>query len=155
VSRRYGRNQKRQARATEEDLRAQLTQAATEIRKARSENGELRGELRQVAEALGPNFIGLTPRIMTMRMEDLMGRREIRMPRPFSTAVESLPVMDARAQESPMDGRMHIQVRLAGGEVAYAISRGALRDTPVGPLTEAISRALAVRLLQLLGRGRA
>lgn len=151
MSRRYGRNQKRRARAAI----AQLEQKATDLQTGmamdrallRSQTQrieEQREQLKDVARILGTNFIGLQPALWNFsdkHAPDYFRSRvdggDVRM--------QTLRTNITTAQDRP-DYMVHFRATLMDVVVGYSISECALRDGPEDYIVRRISDEMA-RLL--------
>lgn len=163
MSRRYGRNQKRRARAEI----AKLEQRATELQTGmamdralmRSQTEKLNAQaarLKFVANVLGTNFIGLEPALWKFRDEH--------RPDYFRCPVDGgdvlMHTMRANITTAPdrHDYMVHFHVELAGESVAYSISECALRDGPedyiVRRISDEMGRLLMGELRKKFGRSR-
>lgn len=150
MSRRYGRNQKRAARRRIEQLErreADYTEAYNRDTIAlRRQLSKAQDELHRVQQALGPDFIGLSPSEVARRTETLADPEDWRVPvgdgsvTMWSMAYECFTVSD-RPQH-----QIHFRVRLAGACVGYALSGPALYRAPAGYLARQIGEEMA-RLL--------
>lgn len=153
MSRRYGRNQRRRARAHVAELEAQAAELQHQASSARSEANSYRWQLADVREALGPHFIGLPPQMLGPEIWRLYELDRVRLPGPADDAIE----VRAMTYETVVDSTkpthyMHFLVHLAGGEVAYAISSAALLNAPAEVVARQIGHQLATRLVRDLRR---
>lgn len=151
MSRRYGRNQKRRARAAI----ARLEQRATELQTGmamdrallRSQTqriDELRAQLKDVAEIMGTDFIGLEPALW--KFNDKHKLDYLRCPVDGGDVLIHTMRTKITSDRLRPDYMVHFRAELAGETVGYAISECALRDAPEGYIVRRISDEMA-RLL--------
>lgn len=159
MSRRYGRNQKRRARERMAALEADVTRMDSArgmsealARDAFAQRDRSQDELRRVMQALGPNFIGLSP--VEAAFSAVPAREDqFRMLAPDdSIATMHMLKINTVDWGNSVACMMHVRARLAGGESAYALSARAIADTPAEVLAHHLSRELALYLLEALRR---
>lgn len=152
MSRRYGRNQKRQAQARIAELEEAYWMLDGLHQHTVRQRDRLREQLDRVTQALGPNFIGLDP-VEAALSSVLPHAGRFRMLAPNDDAV-TMQMMSMRVTDAgdSADCRMHIRATLAGGDVAYAISESALRDCDATFLAQQITRQMAPALVKALRR---
>lgn len=153
MSRRYGRNQRRRARAHVAELEAQAAELQHQASSARFEANTYRWQVADVREVLGPHFMGLPPQMLGPEIWRLYELDRALLPGPADDVIE----VRAMTYETVFDSTkpphyMHFLVRLAGGEVAYAISSAALRNAPAEVVARQIGRQLATQLVRDLRR---
>jgi len=163
VSRRYGRNQKRRARAeiaqreqTITNLQTGMAMDRALLRSQTQRIEELRGQLKDVASILGTNFIGLKPALWKFS--------DKHRPDYFRCPVDGGDVLMRTMRTGITDGNgrpdymVHFHVELAGEPVSYAISECALRDGPedyiVRRISDEMARLLMGELRRKFGRSR-
>lgn len=161
MSRRYGRNQKRRARA---DI-AQLEQKATALqagmamdrellRNQTQRIDELRAQLEDVAQIMGTDFIGLEPALW--KFSDKHKLDYLRCPVDGGDVL--MHTMRARITSDRLrpDYAVHFRAELAGEQVGYTISECALRDAPEGlivrRLADEMARLLMIELRKKFGK---
>jgi hypothetical protein len=163
MSRRYGRNQKRRARAEI----AKLEQVAAELQagmemdrgllqfQAREINRQ-QSQLNDVARIMGTNFIGLQPALWKFSDKHQPDYFRCRV-NDGDVQMHVMRTHIASAPDRP-DYMMHFRVELAGEPVGYAISECALRDGPedyvVRCIAEEMARLLMSELRKKFGRSR-
>ncbi len=152
MSRRYGRNQKRRARAEIAKLEQRTTELQTGMEMDRallqSQGAKLSAQdarLKFVAKVLGTDFIGLEPALWKFK--------DKHRPDYFRAHVNDGDVMRhtmrtqiTSACDRP-DYMVHFRVELAGEPVGYAISECALRDGPEDYIVRRISDEMAQLLV--------
>jgi len=153
MSRRFGRNQRRRLR--EELAKAQRAAylAINDVRFAREQIAvatnraiELSQQLETVQHAVGEHFIGLPPKHFVTLMEQLHGRDLERLRMSIYGAQATAAILQVQCVDNTLPGQFHFHARLAGGAVAYGISYGALRMTPIPVLARQIAAELAPAL---------
>lgn len=144
MSRRYGRNQKRRARAEIAQLEQRTTELQAGMRSQTLEISRQQSQLNDVARIMGTNFIGLQPALRMFSDKHL--------PDWFRAHVQGGAVMMhtmrthiTTAPDRP-DYMMHFRATLMDEVVGYAISECALRDGPEDYLVRCIAEEMA-RLL--------
>lgn len=151
MSRRYGRNQKRRARAEIAKMELELVNLRTDMALDRTQLQSLRQEIEErdeqlkfVAQVLGTNFIGLRPALYAFENKHA--------PDEFRWAVDGgdvrIHTMRANitvARDRP-DYMVHFRATLMDEVVGYSVSECALRDAPEGYIVRRISDEMA-RLL--------
>lgn len=153
MSRRYGRNQKRRARAEI----AQLEQKATELQAAMvldrallrhqtQKINELQSRLEDVARIMGTNFIGLEPALWKFQEKHQINR--FRCPVDGGDVVMHTMMAGITKDQFRPDYMVHFRVDLAGESVGYTISEVALRHGP----EEYIARRISEEMAQMLVR---
>ena len=150
MGRRYGRNQKRKARLRIEELETAHRMADALLKRVASQRDRLRTELNMVSDALGPNFIGLSPVEAALKCASVKDGRMLDPDGDVAT-MHCLAVHTVDGNDS-MDARMHIRANLADGSVAYAISQRALMDCEASFLAVRIAQELAPALVASLRR---
>ena len=157
MSRRYGRNQKRRAR--EEIARLERERASWEEGYRRDVPflertlAEKRAALAAVADALGPAFVGLPLNELMLRIFDVADAERapdsfMSIP-PGGTEPVTMHVLKMRVQDRVGD-MVHVRVRLAGTDAAYALSETAIRQMPARALAKNLSEQLAAFLVREL-----
>lgn len=155
MSRRFGRNQRRRARAEIAQLEQKVADLSSAmemdralLRQQTQKIGALRGQLENVARIMGTNFIGLEPKLLDFS-------RSIRSD-PFRYPVDGgdvlVHVMKSRVtvcRDRP-DYMIHFRVDLASEAAGYAISECALRDAPEDYIVRLISEEIAHTLVREL-----
>lgn len=161
MSRRYGRNQKRRARAEIAKLEQKAANLQTGmemdralIRHQSQKIEEHREQLNFVASILGTNFIGLKPALWKFSDKHRLDY--------FRCPVAGGDVMMHTMRTGITDGNgrpdymVHFHVELAGETGSYAISECALRDGPedyiVRRISDEMSRLLMDELRKKFGR---
>lgn len=162
MSRRYGRNQKRRARAqiaalTERsrELYAGQIEAQRTIHGLSTTVAAKDAELTHVAKVLGVHFIGLKPKL---REFEARMRDEFRFRVTGGDVTMHLLRANIVSEPSRPDCMVHFRARLAEEEVGYAISECALRDGPedyiVRQISDEMGRLLMGELRMKFGRSR-
>jgi len=163
MSRRYGRNQKRRARAEIAKLEQRTAELQTGMAMdralLRSQTEKLNAQatrLKFVATVLGTDFIGLEPALWEFRDKH---RQDF-----FRARVKDgdvmMHTMRTHIITDPFrpDYMVHFRVQLAGEAVGYAISECALRDGPedyiVRHISDEMARLLIGELRKKFGRSR-
>lgn len=162
MSRRYGRNQKRRAR---EELANVMALADYRIKAHAESLNMLQGALREkrdalaaVADALGPAFVGLPLNELMLRIFDVAYVEDapdsfMAVP-PGASDPVTMQVLKMSAHDDLVRDRVHVRVRLAGGDVAYALSDAAIRQMPADALARNVGRHIAEFLVsELVKRG--
>ncbi|MCD9087396.1 hypothetical protein [Stenotrophomonas sp. SY1] len=149
MSRRYGRNQRRRAREQVAQLEAQAVVLDQRTRRAEINAAQLRCQLDDVREALGPHFMGLPPQMLAGEIWRLYELDRARLPGPSGDAVEVRAMtFDCIVDSTHQTNFLHFLVRLAGGKAAYAISSAALLNAPAEAVARQIGRQIATRLVR-------
>lgn len=162
MSRRYGRNQKRRAReeiARLEQERARLNEAyRRDVPFLERALAEKRDALAAVADALGPAFVGLPLNELMLRIFDTADMEHAPdsfpiMP-PGGDARLTMQVLNIQSSEDRVQDMVHVRVRLAGVQSAYALSNASIRRLPGRVLAKNIAEELAAHLVrELVQRG--
>ena len=154
MSRRYGRNQKRRARAEIAQLEQRTAELQAGMRSQTWEISRQQSQLNDVARIMGTNFIGLHPALWKFS--------DRHQPDYFRCRVNDgdvqMHVMRTHIASAPdrPDYMVHFRVELAGEPVGYAISECALRNGPedyvVRCIAEEMARLLMAELRKKFGR---
>lgn len=144
MSRRYGRNQKRKARAVIAALDSERQQALAHAERLAQTSLRQAYELELVRDALGPSFVGLP----IHEIEKLAGpgRDDFRMLAPGGNAV-TMRQMTVDSLDDVLSDRLHMRVRLADGTASYAISMAALLHSPPEFMARQLASEIAPALL--------
>ena len=163
MSRRYGRNQKRRARAQI----AALMERSRELYAGQIENQRTiqglsatvaakEAELAHVAKVLGTNFIGLKPALWKLRDKNQEHLFRARVS-DGDVLMHTMRTNITTGSDRP-DYMVHFHAELAGECVGYAISECALRDGPedyiVCKISDEMGRLLMGELRKKFGRSR-
>lgn len=148
MSRRYGRNQKRRARQEIERLRCAHALADGLSKRLLAENARLQDQLANVVDALGPNFVGLPPEVAAYQATQYDWDRGNYRALASGDDVVSMQMLCIEDGRDRVSNRIHFRVRLADGNIGYALSEQALWDTPAAVL----GRQLAVEIAPALVR---
>lgn len=152
MTRRYGRNQKRRARAQAAEMEKMIIslrdgmvmdRALLEQQRRRIDKQD--EQLKLVAKVLGTNFIGLEPALWEFKDKNLPDW----LRRPVQGGDVMMHVMKAyitEAKDRP-DYMMHFRVKLMDEVVGYAISECALRDGPDEYIVHRIGEEMATLLV--------
>lgn len=151
MSRRYGRNQKRRARAeiaqleqTTANLRTGMAQDRALLQRQRRDIDERDEQLKLVAQVLGTNFIGLRPALYVFRDKHAPDYFRCRVDG-GDVRMQTMRADITTAPDRP-DYMVHFRATLMDELVGYAISECALRDGPEDYIVRRISDEMA-RLL--------
>lgn len=154
MSRRYGRNQKRRALARIEQL--ELAAAALHIAasQARDSAAFARAELEHVREALGENFIGLSPMQIAYRLNAQRDPLDWKHPIGGENDLVTMHALSfqCRDESDRHEYQMHFRFDLAGQTVGYAVSEPAIRRTPPKHLARQLAVAMSIHLVDALRR---
>lgn len=162
MSRRYGRNQKRRAREELANVMAmadyRLKANAESLRMIQGVLQEKRDALAAVADSLGPAFVGLPLNELMLRIFDVAYAEDA--PDSFASVPPGasnpviMHVLKMSAHDDLVRDRVHVRVRLAGGDTAYALSEAAIRQMPADALARNLGRHIAEFLVsELVKRG--
>lgn len=145
MGKRYGRNQKRRARERIAQLQLACTRDAGLLKYMADKARDLEGQIANLADALGVNYVGLPAREIAMKVSDLKFGDSFRYLAP-NNAVASAHLMHVDAEH---DERLsvHFRVRLGPGYVAYAVSSQALMSSPARFLARRMADEMAPTLL--------
>lgn len=154
MSRRYGRNQKRRARAaierlqaTEQALRDEMATARHSAERWREKALSLQGKVELTAKILGTNFVGVEEKLLEIGDADL--RERFRHPVGDSIVYMHTMRVDVRDSTRP-DHLMHALVSLGGECVAYSISEPTIRWLEPQDLCQLIGPQIARMLVPRL-----
>lgn len=144
MSRRYGRQQKRKAREQIAQLEFANRQLQAGFEVASRRVTELRESLKQITDVLGPNFIGLPPKQLAMRVENSF--------RLFTDAgperMHLVEIAMRTASNEHPQKQLHCHVILANGQSAYALSEAALLQLSEDQLINRIAPEIAQHLVR-------
>jgi hypothetical protein len=139
VSRRFGRNQRRRARDEVARLGQALSMESGLREHIASERDKLRFDLNEARRMLPAMSLALPPGVMQLR-QSAQDRLEVQVFPPVSrdmcaagTSVRDtirvlpLRVMLAHCDRDQFAGMLHVRVRFADGQVAYAVTDESLR----------------------------
>lgn len=152
MSRRFGRNQKRAARERIANLDEALSMTSALLARVVDQRNRLRGELNDVIEALGPDFIGLSAREAVMRAAPEDEEWQV----PVGDGQMTVYAMQVRCYDHSLAAKhqLHFRVRLAGQETGYAMSAAAVWHTPAAFLARRMADRIATELVkELRARG--
>lgn len=147
MSRRYGRNQKRVARQRIAELEVAVAMCQRELVNTGDALADAREELRDVAVALGRDFIGLRPGAIAMtarefaRVQDAGSFRAV-----IGDSVATMCLLNSDVIRDP-GFATHVHISIGGRKVGYAISLAALHYTPAGLLARRIANEVGHRLV--------
>ncbi len=150
MGKRYGRNQKREARLEIERLERARDywedrhRAETSILKARLNHAQR--DLDNVRDALGPNFIGFTPVEISSRARSMRDDSGFLWPVPGGDLTMQTMALKSFDTSEKADHQLHFRVTLADHSIGYALSVPALLHTP----PEFLSRSIAYEMAQQL-----
>ena len=146
MAKRYGRNQKRKARAHAEALQQALTMQYSLAREMSARISRIDKQLQNCARVLGVGFIGLEPEIY--RLRDKMNTETMRAIT-ADGAIVNLARMDTRVStDSRPTHMLHFRLYLGGVQVSYAITHQALRDAPKEIIIQELSREMATQFVE-------
>lgn len=149
MGKRFGRNQRRRAREVEQELgQLRVAYGMTEglCRHQGNKIRDLESSIQLFARALGPNFIGLSPRKLEMEAMRMADHDTLRMMSPSGDVIESA-VMHTRSRSNNITDQAHFIVHFAGKEIGYAVSMAALYDTDEKVMARHMVEQMAPRLL--------
>lgn len=147
MSRRYGRNQKRKAREQIAKLTRHLEGCDRDMILLRQQRDDARRQLDNVRQALGPNFIGLSPEMLVRRAFELGENYDFRYQAPGGDVPMRSLVYRSFTDSERHVHQLHFRVELAGRKVGYAISYPALLHAPAEYLARAIGHEVAHMLV--------
>lgn len=164
MSRRFGRQQKRKMRAQI----AELERANARIQEAYDLNvaltrdfssklNEMRGTFNNLEGVLGPYFIGLPPKVVSVReIHDVYQMPELsRAPtkawdscdlNDIEAKVYALENTMLKAEYRTMLGCMHVRLRGPAGDFAYSTTREALMRMPKNMLLSRLAQEFALAM---------
>jgi len=153
MTKRYGRNQKRRARAQAEALQADVQAARQALTLEQALVGKMRAridrqekQLQDCARVLGVAFIGLEPAVYAI--ENRTHAQQFRALTVDGTRIE-LAHMTARVFTDSHPTRMlHFSLLLGDGQCSYTITEEALRYAPPEIVIENLSRQMARQFVE-------
>jgi hypothetical protein len=150
MSRRYGRNQKRAARARIAALEQALSRALRSYAAETTVRRRLQQVLEDVTAALGPQYIGLPPTSIPMVLHrDGFVNDRFLIP-DHDGNVATMHMLSTSVQQDPIQAQrncLHVNVKLADGRAGYAIAQSAILRTPAPLLARRIADQIAPFLL--------
>ncbi|WP_312531684.1 hypothetical protein [Comamonas sp.] len=174
MGRRFGRNQKRRLRVQIASLETAQKQGRHQLEQVRSQHRRLEQLLQRATEVLGAYSVALPPQtecrsdfepfalsgeflMHVPQPLDLLAADDLTAP-PGMLQVERMYTLLARFEDTrALDGRLHLRIALASGEVVYAISESALRSLPSKELErrlqEEAGRMIARKLMETIRPG--
>lgn len=164
MSKRYGRNQKRAARAEIAGLKESLARDRALMHQTVNDNRDLLEVMQRARAILGRHSVALPVQHMGGHPQPLGGDFDVHVHQPFSLGgkFESMQVQIERMYEllvmveegSGFDyGALHCTVELDSGKVAYAISRAAIQRMSPMELQQALAPRIALELAGHLAKG--
>lgn len=156
MSKRYGRNQKRQARQVEQDLRQAVEMDRALLQRQRQDIDVMAGIIQDTSRVLSHHFAALPAREEWVdRMDHI--RLPGRQPAPSYSSPECavsdlkiqlhhLEVFEAHGRLEPF-GQLHMRLRTPTGAVGYSISPGAFRGFDRQRLADHLAREISRLLL--------
>jgi hypothetical protein len=156
MSKRYGRNQKRQHRQALAMQQGTIEMQAGRIRALERKVIELQDVIQYTAEVLGENTVALPPKTL-----DFKGNRPDRYApyKSFSASipkvnelisfiVERLEYLESSIEIDELRYQVHFYARVDGHMAGYAVSGSTLRREPEHVLRKMISEALTHSLVE-------
>jgi hypothetical protein len=162
MSKRYGRNQKRQAKAELLKAEYRIITADESLMLNRRHIRLLEGQLHDVSQILDKHFTGFDPvEIRTSRMDSVRLEKLQSIGAPMigrSSPIEMMPFyvhelhcMTTEVLDDAFGGSIHVRVRhQETGQIGYAITKQALMDMPEEVFISTVSREVAMQLKQAL-----
>jgi hypothetical protein len=161
VSRRFGRNQKREMRRKIESLATEVAflKAINEEKTKRifSQKREIESfneDFEVLREVLGEYFVGLPP--LTIFSDSLTVNRKFQIyekvswdnlnREDFTATVKSLERVITKAELDDLKGAMHVRVTTPVGDIGYYTDLESMKFLPKDVLIERISKEIAIQL---------
>ena len=145
MAQRFGRNQRRRARAAIAGAQQALAVTTHELTIEREQSANLRSTLENIAGILGTDFIGLEPRLANIPPLDQLD--SFRTFGPTGNPL-TMRVISATSTRDWYRDALHLKVRLAGQQVGYSLSDVALNEVPAWILAREISHRMAQYLVR-------
>lgn len=163
MAQRYGRNQRRRARARIAELEHSRAMDGAQLRKVSEEKRLLMNAVDEARYILGDS-VALPPQAAQIRLQQ--GQRSFAIaPRkpmgdflwaarhePVHVKLESMHALVLETEKRQIDMGLHVRVQLADGDWAYAISETAMRRMPIDALQALLEREMSRQVAALIAK---
>jgi hypothetical protein len=158
MSKRYGRNQKRQAKSDLQNMERRSVRAEESLKLTKWHVRSLEDQLHGVSQILDKHFMGFDPveirtgRIDSIRIEKLqsIGAPIIGQASPIEMMpyyAHELHCMTTEVLDDAFGDSIHVRVRhQETGQLGYAITKRAMKEMPKEVFIRTVSREMAMQL---------